>query len=585
MAILKNTTVNDTGFLQLPAGTTEQRPSPLAGQLRYNTTTSKAEFYDAAGANWVGSAFGGVIATGGTMYDVDVDGTTYRVHAFTTTGNSTFTVTRGGPIEYLIVAGGGGGGGTRHAGGGGAGGLLTGTITVTPQSYTFTVGAGGAGGLLGGSNTRGVSGANSSAFGLTTIGGGGAGSSTNGAAFTGGSGGGAGRSDTSAAGTAGQGNNGGLGNAALNGQGAGGGGAGGVGGPALTGFPGGNGGVGISTSITGIRQLYAGGGGAGGAPYRAGGTPGFGGAGGGGNGTNLTTPGVPGTPNTGGGGGGCGGDASGGASDVGAPGGAGGSGVVIVRYPLRQEHPVTAPGKEISNGLILDLDFSKPAVYTGSGTIVNDSRLNGITGSLINGPVYSDNRSHRSGFRFTQAASGTLETTLPLTAIPASLGWTLECMVRLDAFPTSGTRKNGVLLGAAYYTGAAIYWQGNTAGTSFNVFGYVRTTGYFGTNAASLALNTWYHLMVVQDPVALRLGLYLNGSLFSEVTGTNTNYAASEAGIAGNIGINRAQVDGGGSETYTHSTSTVAIARVYNRALTAAEVANNFNATRWRFGI
>jgi hypothetical protein len=46
MATLKNTTINDTGFLQLPAGTTAQRPaSPANGMIRYNTSTSKMEAY------------------------------------------------------------------------------------------------------------------------------------------------------------------------------------------------------------------------------------------------------------------------------------------------------------------------------------------------------------------------------------------------------------------------------------------------------------------------------------------------------------------------------------------------------------
>jgi len=52
MATLKNTTVNDTGFLRLPIGTTAQRPvSPVAGYIRYNTTLSYLEIY--TGNNWL----------------------------------------------------------------------------------------------------------------------------------------------------------------------------------------------------------------------------------------------------------------------------------------------------------------------------------------------------------------------------------------------------------------------------------------------------------------------------------------------------------------------------------------------------
>lgn len=46
MATLKNTTINDTGFVRLPTGTTAQRPaSPSNGMSRFNTTTGRAEVY------------------------------------------------------------------------------------------------------------------------------------------------------------------------------------------------------------------------------------------------------------------------------------------------------------------------------------------------------------------------------------------------------------------------------------------------------------------------------------------------------------------------------------------------------------
>lgn len=51
MATFKNTIINDTGFIQLPRGTTAQRPStPLLGMVRYNTTWNITEYYD--GSNW-----------------------------------------------------------------------------------------------------------------------------------------------------------------------------------------------------------------------------------------------------------------------------------------------------------------------------------------------------------------------------------------------------------------------------------------------------------------------------------------------------------------------------------------------------
>lgn len=47
MATLKNTTVNDNGFLNLPSGTSAQRPSnPVTGMMRYNSTNNIIEYYN-----------------------------------------------------------------------------------------------------------------------------------------------------------------------------------------------------------------------------------------------------------------------------------------------------------------------------------------------------------------------------------------------------------------------------------------------------------------------------------------------------------------------------------------------------------
>lgn len=53
MAQLKSLTVNDTGFIRLPVGTTAQRPSvPTTGMMRFNTDLSCNEYYD--GTRWKG---------------------------------------------------------------------------------------------------------------------------------------------------------------------------------------------------------------------------------------------------------------------------------------------------------------------------------------------------------------------------------------------------------------------------------------------------------------------------------------------------------------------------------------------------
>lgn len=217
---------------------------------------------------------------------------------YTFTGNGTFTVS-GGTIANasILVVGGGGGGGLIKSGLGGGGGgggqfLALNGITLSGAT-TVTIGQGGGIGLNGGDSSFGSH---------TAIGGGGGGNEAGTAGKSGASGGGGGGSMTAGgAGLAGNpGGNGGAPGMPCDGESGGGGGAGGAGSTGQS-CIGGPGGIGMSSTISGTTQWYAGGGAA------ENNSP----AGGGGRG------GQPGTPNTGGGGGG---------------NGIGGSGIVIIRY-------------------------------------------------------------------------------------------------------------------------------------------------------------------------------------------------------------------------------------------------------------
>jgi hypothetical protein len=268
-------TNTSTGYFDVPAGTTAQRPgSPGTGMIRFNTNLNVTEIYN--GSNWQT-----LIGSGTT--------TTYNV-------------------QYLVVAG-GGGGGSGAPGGGGGGGMIEGFQAVTVGSgYTVTVGGGGA---------IQANGANSVFGSVTATGGGAGGSNTQGA--TGGSGGGSGQA-IATYGTRSvdnQGSNGGAGN----------GGGGGAGGPGQNGYgstqtsaqssftANGQGGMGRASQISGQTIYYAGGGsgyytnGAGGSPIKS-----YAQSGGGGDGFSSTAPRV----NSGGGGYG---DSS-----------AGGSGIVVIAY-------------------------------------------------------------------------------------------------------------------------------------------------------------------------------------------------------------------------------------------------------------
>jgi hypothetical protein len=266
--------------------------------------------------------------------DIIISSGSKILHAFKTTGTSSFTMLNPAvtDVEVMVVAGGGGGG--VLGGGGGAGGLIySSSFAITPNStLQVVVGAGGAGGTNSPSQGTGSNGQNSSFSTIVATGGGYGGSYTK-APANGGSGGGGGAStNASGSGIPGQGFNGGL-NGGSGNEGGGGGGAGSEGVKGANNTSGGLGGSGSFygqfATIGGSPSGWFAGGGAGSSFTNDIPTGGIGGGGGSAR-RNISTPttGGNGVTNTGGGGGGVGDQNSANIA------GSGGSGIVIVSYNL-----------------------------------------------------------------------------------------------------------------------------------------------------------------------------------------------------------------------------------------------------------
>ncbi len=344
----------------------------------------------------------GISGSGGTVTTIILNGMTYVVHTFRTTGATTFTASVGLNIEYLVVAG-GGGGGVGRAGGGGGGGFVEGAMALAAGSYTITVGTGGTAGS--GDSQGGDGSASSIAALVTTVGGGGGGGWITNTGRNGGSGGGASSGGagpgqrTPGTATAGTGQNG-----SSNFDSTYGGGGGGAGGYAFAAVSR-TGGNGCQSQMSGVLTYYAGGGGAG----SAGGSNSAGGLGGGGTGSvaNGTAAGS-GTANTGGGGGG-------GEGPTG-PGGAGGSGIVIIRYPAgggvsnRTRILYAWYGSSYGSGGAARTNVVLAAFNSGAASIVANTATFGDTNVGVSKNLYVDYYPPNSmtSTRSTTAQDGTL---------------------------------------------------------------------------------------------------------------------------------------------------------------------------------
>lgn len=483
------------------------------------------------------------IATGGDLiYTIVVGGKPYVVHEFTTVGTSNFVVSSEiNDLEYLIVAG-GGAGGQDFAGGGGAGGVRSsvsgdpngggqpsdGKIYVPPGNYTVTVGAGGS--RPTGSTTQGnvasAKGASSSFSAQLNLeaegGGGGAGSASTNIAGSGGSGGGGGHGRTAGVGRNGQGFSG--GSAAVN-VGAGGGGAGGAGSST------GAGGPGISSTIRGSSFFVGGGGG--GTTQTVNST---GGVGGGGTNSGYQAASNNGEANTGGGGSGY----------YGSWGGAGngGSGLVILRYP--------APGgstniKDIGSTRSTAIGVKGPEYSSDNeGILVFDGET---SSSYISVP-------HSSNFINPYEISLAAWAYLP--------DWDVEDNMRIVSKTEAGNYNLGIndpTFGAA--VGFAIRLSGTYYGPSID---------------RTLVPAGWHYFCGTSDGRYAKF--YMDGVLVDTIdigfygtmnTRTNSLLIGSEA--VGNSIFN------GGS----FWNGKIGIIQLYNRAITLAEVNQNFDATKSRY--
>jgi hypothetical protein len=500
-------------------------------------------------------------------------------------------------VEVLVVAG-GGGGGTQHGGGGGAGGLIyNSNFAVTPGSVlTVTIGGGGTGSPGGGSFNRPSGGdGEPSVFSTIIAQGGGGGSSISNPVTPGrpgGSGGGcalagAGSGSTGAGGlgnspalSPSQGNAGGAytGYDGSNNYGGGGGG----GGASASGEPApqpngaswraGNGGAGRSSSISGASVTYAGGGGGGShTPF----TFGLGGLGGGGNGglgnnPSPTGDGTIGQANTGGGGGG------GGALD--AAGGAGGTGIVIVRYPGPQKAiggTITSNNGYTIHTFITSGNFT-PLVATNNSAVLGLSDFSGNNnfGTAVNGPTYSSANGGSLSFVYSNSNC----VSIPLSTSLNKTQGTMNFWV----YPTRYNGSNGYFVNRDNSTPNAFDWL--WIGTYGDVFYFRLGNGSdccsndltFSSVSSVIPLNSWTNMCFTWVSNGTS-AIYKNGTLHT--SRSIGNVPATNPSVTGRIGLGHGSL---GDEFFHGNISNT---QIYNRALSAAEISQNFNALRGRFSI
>lgn len=209
----------------------------------------------------------------------------------------------------------------------------------------------------------------------------------------------------------------------------------------------------------------------------------------------------------------------------------------------------------VTNGLVLNLDPSNPNSYSGSGNTIYNLTGLGNTGTLTNGPTFSG----LSAGSFTFDGSNDY-INIPRAGLVYGTGpKTLMAWAKLALY------VDGVQVIASYGSGpnatffiSAYRLTGQSGGYNNDLFG------------GTITLNTWFHICNVYDGTTAFL--YFNGVL---MTSGAKPWNVTSTTYDGKIG---AQI-----EPQQYFNGNISQVQLYNRALSATEIQQNYNATKGRF--
>jgi hypothetical protein len=218
----------------------------------------------------------------------------------------------------------------------------------------------------------------------------------------------------------------------------------------------------------------------------------------------------------------------------------------------------------VEAGLVLALDASDPSSYSGSGTVWTDCSGLGNNGTLVNDVGYD---SANKGSLVFDGVNDYISLNSILSAKPFCISfWAKLTSVKNQSFYTSRTiLGHGISIFALGSTGS------NTIRFDTGDIANQWITGYAPT------LNVWTNLTLQVNDSEKQL--YVNGNFLSSIAFTSSIINTSPT-IAT---IGASQTNGSTLDNYI--AGNIGKYLVYNRALSASEIAQNFNATRSRFGI
>jgi hypothetical protein len=243
-----------------------------------------------------------------------------------------------------------------------------------------------------------------------------------------------------------------------------------------------------------------------------------------------------------------------------------------------------AAGPDIVNdGLVLHLDAANSRSYPGTGTVWNDLSGNGNDGTLVNGVGYNTDN---NGSMVFDGIDDFSRPTISYSYLNSSaLGVLFKSSNHGTGFKTIfGYRHNG---GFSLPTIGSIYLNGSTLSASVITASQVYRTATF---SFPIQMNTTYFAILNKDTINGTLQLFVN-SMAGNIQTFDTSTYAQWTTVGSFVGANILDI---GKSTNTSSgqgwssdyfSGNIYKLFVYNHILTPAEIRQNFEALRGRYGI
>jgi len=217
----------------------------------------------------------------------------------------------------------------------------------------------------------------------------------------------------------------------------------------------------------------------------------------------------------------------------------------------------TTSPKIVTNGLVLYLDAGQSTSYNG-GTTWRDLSGRGNNGTLVNGVGYSGDNLGSLSF---DGINDYVNLNFPFTQSSSANSYTIVMGAKLST--TSSVRRQVW----SSDNGGYDWGFGAGDGTTFTIFSGENI--YIGK-----AQDTNWHIFTAQWSSSFGTRLYIDNVL--DISTSNISYDSS---ISSTISIGRNTSFG------EYWNGNVSFVQLYNRALTASEIQQNFQALKGRFNI